>query len=144
VAARARLQSRQRPVGRGVHGPARGKPVAASDPVQRDAQRLPKVPESLAPCDGAGHQVAPAELEALLATHPLVADAAVVGRPDPERGEIPVAMVVARDELDPEALMAWVAERVAPYKRIREVRLVDAIPRTPAGKILRRLLRVTA
>jgi acyl-CoA synthetase (AMP-forming)/AMP-acid ligase II len=91
-----------------------------------------------------GHQVAPAELEALLATHPLVADAAVVGRPDPERGEIPVAMVVARKELDPEALMAWVAERVAPYKRIREVRLVDAIPRTPAGKILRRLLRVTA
>jgi acyl-CoA synthetase (AMP-forming)/AMP-acid ligase II len=91
-----------------------------------------------------GHQVAPAELEALLATHPLVADAAVVGGPDPERGEIPVAMVVARDELDPEALMTWVAERVAPYKRIREVRLVDAIPRTPAGKILRRLLRVTA
>jgi acyl-coenzyme A synthetase/AMP-(fatty) acid ligase len=40
--------------------------------------------------------------------------------------------------------MTWVAERVAPYKRIREVRLVDAIPRTPAGKILRRLLRVTA
>jgi acyl-CoA synthetase (AMP-forming)/AMP-acid ligase II len=88
-----------------------------------------------------GHQVAPAELEGLLATHPLVADAAVVGRPDPERGEIPVALVVARDELDPDALMAWVAERVAPYKRIREVRCVDAIPRTPAGKILRRRLR---
>jgi acyl-CoA synthetase (AMP-forming)/AMP-acid ligase II len=90
-----------------------------------------------------GHQVAPAELEGLLATHPLVADAAVVGRPDPDRGEIPVALVVARDELDPDALMAWIDERVAPYKRVREVRFVDAIPRTPAGKILRRMLRVT-
>jgi len=91
-----------------------------------------------------GHQVAPAELEGLLATHPLVADAAVVGRPDPERGESPVALVVARDEVDPEALMDWIGERVAPYKRVREVRFVDAIPRTPAGKILRRALRVTA
>jgi acyl-CoA synthetase (AMP-forming)/AMP-acid ligase II len=90
-----------------------------------------------------GHQVAPAELEGLLVTHPLVADAAVVGRPDPERGEIPVALVVARDELEPDVLMAWIAERVAPYKRVREVRFVDAIPRTPAGKILRRRLRVT-
>jgi acyl-CoA synthetase (AMP-forming)/AMP-acid ligase II len=90
-----------------------------------------------------GHQVAPAELEGLLATHPLVADAAVVGRPDPQRGEIPVALVVARGELDPGALMAWVAGRVAPYKRVREVRFVDAIPRTPAGKILRRALRLT-
>jgi acyl-CoA synthetase (AMP-forming)/AMP-acid ligase II len=91
-----------------------------------------------------GHQVAPAELEGLIATHPLVVDAAVAGRPDPERGEIPIALVVARDELDPDVLMAWVAERVAAYKRIREVRFVDEIPRTPAGKILRRLLRVTA
>jgi acyl-CoA synthetase (AMP-forming)/AMP-acid ligase II len=90
-----------------------------------------------------GLQVAPAELEGLLATHPLVADAAVVGRPDEQRGEIPVAVVVAREELDPSELMAWVGERVAPYKRIREVRFVDAIPRTPAGKILRRRLRVT-
>ena len=90
-----------------------------------------------------GFQVAPAELEGLLATHPLVADAAVVGRPDPERGEVPVALVVARDGLDPDTLMDWIGERVAPYKRIREVRLVDAIPRTPAGKILRRVLSVT-
>jgi acyl-CoA synthetase (AMP-forming)/AMP-acid ligase II len=91
-----------------------------------------------------GHQVAPAELEGLLGTHPLVADAAVVGRPDPARGEIPVALVVARAELEPDALMAWVGARVAPYKRVREVRFVDAIPRTPAGKILRRALRITA
>ena len=85
-------------------------------------------------------QVAPAELEAVLATHPAVADAAVVGRPDEASGEVPVAAVVARDALDPDDLMAWVAARVAPYKRIRAVRFVDAIPRTPAGKILRRAL----
>jgi acyl-CoA synthetase (AMP-forming)/AMP-acid ligase II len=85
-------------------------------------------------------QVAPAELEAVLATHPAVADAAVVGRADAASGEVPVAAVVARDALDPEDLMAWVAARVAPYKRIRAVRFVDAIPRTPAGKILRRAL----
>jgi acyl-CoA synthetase (AMP-forming)/AMP-acid ligase II len=91
-----------------------------------------------------GHQVAPAELEGLLAAHPLIADAAVVGRPDPERGEIPVAIVVARGDVEADALTAWIAERVAPYKRIRDVRFVDAIPRTPAGKMLRRLLRVTA
>jgi acyl-CoA synthetase (AMP-forming)/AMP-acid ligase II len=85
-------------------------------------------------------QVAPAELEALLATHPAVADAAVVGRPDDASGEVPVAAVVARDALEAEDLMGWVAARVAPYKRIRAVRFVDAIPRTPAGKILRRAL----
>ncbi len=86
------------------------------------------------------NQVPPAELEALIATHPAVADVAVVPRPDPDHGEIPVAVVVARGELDAAALMAWVAERVAPYKRIRAVRFADELPRTPAGKLLRRLL----
>jgi acyl-CoA synthetase (AMP-forming)/AMP-acid ligase II len=86
-------------------------------------------------------QVAPAELEALLATHPGVADVAVVPRPDERCGEVPVAVVVARGDLDGDALMAWVAERVAPYKRVRAVRFVDAVPRTPAGKILRRVLK---
>ena len=87
------------------------------------------------------HQVAPAELEALLATHPGVAECAVVARRGRalRRGARGV-VVVARGELDGDALMAWVAERVAPYKRVRAVRFVDAIPRTPAGKILRRLL----
>ena len=85
-------------------------------------------------------QVAPAELEAVLATHPLVVDAAVIGRPDPATGEAPVAVVVTREPLDARDLRAWVAARVAPYKRIRAVRFVDAIPRTPAGKILRREL----
>jgi acyl-CoA synthetase (AMP-forming)/AMP-acid ligase II len=85
-------------------------------------------------------QVAPAELEAVLATHPAVADAAVVGRPDEACGEVPVAAIVAREAIDTEDLMAWVAARVAPYKRVHAVRFVDAIPRTPAGKILRRVL----
>jgi acyl-CoA synthetase (AMP-forming)/AMP-acid ligase II len=88
-----------------------------------------------------GYQVAPAELEALLTAHPAVADAAVVAAPDRDRGEIPVAFVVPRGELDPEAVCAWVKERVAPYKRIRELHTVEALPRTPAGKLIRRRLR---
>jgi acyl-CoA synthetase (AMP-forming)/AMP-acid ligase II len=85
-------------------------------------------------------QVAPAELEALLLAHPGVADAAVVPRPDPQRGEVPVAVVVARGELDDEELMAWVAARVAPFKRIHAVRRAEVLPRSPAGKLLRRAL----
>jgi acyl-CoA synthetase (AMP-forming)/AMP-acid ligase II len=85
-------------------------------------------------------QVAPAELEAVLAGHPQVADAAVVPRPDERTGEAPVAFVVARGPLEPGQLIAWVAARVAPHKRIRAVRLVREIRRTPSGKILRRLL----
>ncbi|MCB1956873.1 MAG: AMP-binding protein [Rhodocyclaceae bacterium] len=88
-----------------------------------------------------GYQVAPAELEALLATHPAVADCAVVPEPDNDCGEIPKAFVVRREPLDEDALMAWVAERVAPYRRIRRVVFTDAIPKSPSGKILRRLLR---
>ena len=90
-----------------------------------------------------GHQVAPAELEALLAAHPAVADAAVVGREDPEDGEVPVAVVVPRPGADPDPgdLLAWVAERVAPHKRLRAIRFAEAIPRTPSGKLLRRALR---
>lgn len=61
-------------------------------------------------------------------------------RPDTSHGEIPVAVVVCRGEIDGEDLMAWVAERVAPHKRIRAVRFVDAIPKTPSGKVLRRIL----
>jgi acyl-CoA synthetase (AMP-forming)/AMP-acid ligase II len=89
-----------------------------------------------------GYQVPPAELEALLVNHPDVADAAVVPMPDETGGEAPKACVVpAGDDLDPDALMAWVAERVAPYKRVRAVEIVDEIPKSPSGKILRRLLR---
>jgi acyl-CoA synthetase (AMP-forming)/AMP-acid ligase II len=88
-----------------------------------------------------GFQVPPAELEALLLTHPAVADAAVVPMTDPEAGEAPKAFVVARGELGADELMSWVAERVAPYKRIRAVEWVDEIPRAASGKILRRVLR---
>jgi acyl-CoA synthetase (AMP-forming)/AMP-acid ligase II len=88
-----------------------------------------------------GFQVAPAELENLLCAHPSVADAAVVGVADEAAGEVPKAFVVARGELAADELIAWVAARVAPYKRIRAVELVGQIPKLPSGKILRRLLR---
>jgi acyl-CoA synthetase (AMP-forming)/AMP-acid ligase II len=84
------------------------------------------------------HAVAPAELEALLTTHPNVADAAVVGRDDNRAGQVPVAVVVARGALDPAELTSWMATQVAPHKRIREVCVVAEIPRTASGKIKRR------
>jgi acyl-CoA synthetase (AMP-forming)/AMP-acid ligase II len=88
-----------------------------------------------------GYQVAPAELEALLLTHPDVLDAAVVGVPHAEGGEAPKAFVVTARPLDGDALMDWVAERVAPYKKIRAVEFIAEIPKSPSGKILRRRLR---
>jgi acyl-CoA synthetase (AMP-forming)/AMP-acid ligase II len=88
-----------------------------------------------------GMQVAPAELEAVLLSHPAVADAAVVPVADAECGEIPCAFVVLKGAATAEALMAHVAERVAPYKRVRRVELVAAIPKSASGKILRRLLK---
>ena len=92
-----------------------------------------------------GYQVPPAELEALLLTHPAVSDAAVVGVPDEEAGELPKAFVVVAEgaELDHDELMAWVGERVAPQKRIRLVEEIDAVPRSASGKILRRELTAT-
>src|SRR5262245_18690659 len=87
-----------------------------------------------------GLQVAPAELEAVLLTHPKVGDAAVVRFPDEEAGEVPKAFVVAREPVDPEELMGFVAERVAPYKKVRQVEFVDEIPKAASGKILRRVL----
>jgi acyl-CoA synthetase (AMP-forming)/AMP-acid ligase II len=86
------------------------------------------------------YQVAPAELEALLLTHPAVADAAVVRYPDDDAGEIPKAFVVLRAPLDADELMTWVAERVAPYKKIRMVEFIHVIPKSASGKILRREL----
>jgi acyl-CoA synthetase (AMP-forming)/AMP-acid ligase II len=88
-----------------------------------------------------GMQVAPAELESVLLSHPAVADAAVVSCPDQEAGEIPRAFVVLKGAVTAEDLMAFVAARVASYKKIRRVDFIDAIPKSPSGKILRRLLR---
>lgn len=88
-----------------------------------------------------GFQVAPAELEAVLRSHPAVADAAVIPLADDECGEVPKAFVVLRADAAPADLMAYVAERVAPYKKIRALELIDAIPKSPSGKILRRVLR---
>jgi acyl-CoA synthetase (AMP-forming)/AMP-acid ligase II len=87
-----------------------------------------------------GYQVAPAELEAILVTHPAVADAAVVRRPDEQAGEVPKAFVVLRAPASAEELMAWVAGRVASYKRVRQIEFIDSIPKSPTGKILRRVL----
>jgi acyl-CoA synthetase (AMP-forming)/AMP-acid ligase II len=91
-----------------------------------------------------GFHVAPAELEAVLLSHPGIADAAIVASPDPEAGEVPKAFLVAKAATDPQALanevLAYMATRVAPYKRVRRYEFIDAIPRTPSGKIIRRAL----
>jgi acyl-CoA synthetase (AMP-forming)/AMP-acid ligase II len=92
-----------------------------------------------------GLQVAPAELEALLLTHPAVLDAAVIRKADDEAGEVPLAYVVLKPDeasraTSGDAIMAWVAERVSPHKRIRYVEFTDQIPKSASGKILRRLL----
>ena len=87
-----------------------------------------------------GFQVAPAELEAILVTHPAVADAAVVRSPDALAGEVPKAFVVLRAPAIGAGADGWMAERVASYKRVRQVEFTDRIPKSPSGKILRRLL----
>jgi acyl-CoA synthetase (AMP-forming)/AMP-acid ligase II len=88
-----------------------------------------------------GFQVAPAELEALLLSHPMIADAAVIGVRDEEGEEVPKAFVVLKEPLSAEAIMEFVAARVAPHKKVRRVEIVDQIPKSPTGKILRRVLR---
>ena len=95
-----------------------------------------------------GFPVAPAEVEAVLLEHPAVRDCGVVAKPDEDAGEIPCAFVVLRDTftastaLDGE-LRAFVADRLAHHKQPREVHFVEAVPRTPSGKVLRRELRKT-
>jgi len=89
-----------------------------------------------------GFGIAPAEIEALLFEHPGVADCAVIGKPDPEAGEVPKAFVVRKDPaLTAEALLDWARGRLAGYKTLHEIALVDAIPKTASGKILRRVLK---
>jgi acyl-CoA synthetase (AMP-forming)/AMP-acid ligase II len=90
-----------------------------------------------------GYQVAPAELEALLLTHSSIADAAVVGAHDAEGEEVPKAFVVVQPgtEITAEEIMVFVAEHVAPHKKIRQVAFIETIPKSSSGKILRKDLR---
>ena len=91
-----------------------------------------------------GFQVAPAEVEAALLTHPAIADAAVIGAPDEEAGEVPLAFVVAAaGQAGPSLaeVQAYLDTRLAHYKQVRQLQVVDEIPKSASGKILRRLLR---
>ncbi|MEV0948018.1 AMP-binding protein [Rhodococcus sp. NPDC049939] len=90
-----------------------------------------------------GYQVPPAELEALLLTHPQIADTAVIGVLDDDGEEVPKAFVVRQPdaELDESAVLEFVAERVAPHKKVRRVEFIDIVPKSAAGKILRKDLR---
>ena len=90
-----------------------------------------------------GFQVAPAEVEAVLHGHPSVLDCAVFGVADEQAGEVPVAAVQLDPDrpVAPEELQRLVADTLANYKQVREVLVVDTIPRLPSGKVLRRVLR---
>lgn len=90
-----------------------------------------------------GFQVAPAELEALLLTHPSIADAAVIGVPDEEAGETPRAFVVVKpgQEVTADDVAEFMQGRVATYKVIHDVVIVPEIPKSASGKILRRMLK---
>ena len=90
-----------------------------------------------------GFQVPPAEIENVLVSHPDIKDAAVIGEPHPEYGEVPVAYVVLQDKasLPPEAIIEYAAQGLAKYKRLAKVVITETIPRSASGKILRRLLK---
>ena len=87
-----------------------------------------------------GFQVAPAELEGVLLDHPAVSDAAVIGKPDAEAGEVPKAFVVLKSQATSQEIIEFAASQLANYKRIAEVEFVGHIPKSPSGKILRRVL----
>jgi len=90
-----------------------------------------------------GRQVAPAMLEGVLLEHPDIVDAAVIGVADEERGEVPRAFVVMRPggAVGADEILAFVEARVAPYERLHSVNFIEQIPKSPSGKILRRVLR---
>lgn len=90
-----------------------------------------------------GYQVPPAELEAILLSHPKIVDAGVIGIPNEKHGEVPLAFVVIaqNQSLSEREVESFVAEQVAAYKRLGGVKFVSSIPRNPGGKIIRRYLR---
>jgi acyl-CoA synthetase (AMP-forming)/AMP-acid ligase II len=90
-----------------------------------------------------GFQVPPAEIENVLVSHPDIKDAAVIGETHPEYGEVPIAYVVLQDKasLSPEAIIEYAAQGLAKYKRLAKVVFTEMIPRSPSGKVLRRLLK---
>jgi acyl-CoA synthetase (AMP-forming)/AMP-acid ligase II len=91
-----------------------------------------------------GFSVAPAQIEALLLEYPAVADVAVIAKPNEDAGEVPKAFVVLKEGYENQSadeLMAWVNGKLATFKNVREVEFIDAIPRNPSGKILRRVLK---
>ncbi|MFB6891913.1 class I adenylate-forming enzyme family protein [Kitasatospora sp. NPDC056327] len=92
----------------------------------------------------AGQNVYPAEVERALRSHPLVADVAVVGVPDEDYGEVPLAYVVADGEVAAAELLRHAAQSLAPYKRPRRIEFIERVPRNPAGKIVKKLLREPA
>ena len=89
-----------------------------------------------------GENVYPKDVEDVLYAHPSVVEAAVIGTPDEHWGEVVTAVVVTRDPVEDEELLSYCRERLAGYKRPRLVRFVEALPRNPSGKILKRELRV--
>lgn len=90
-----------------------------------------------------GFQVPPAELENVLKEHPSILDAAVIGIPDTRQGEVPKAFIVVKEghRLKEDEVLKFVEERVAVYKRVKEVMFLDVLPKNPSGKILRKVLR---
>ncbi|XP_057820944.2 probable CoA ligase CCL5 [Cryptomeria japonica] len=94
-----------------------------------------------------GYQVAPAELEALLLSHPEIADVAVIPFPDKEAGQVPMAYIVRKQgsTLSEATVVEFVSKQVAPYKKVRRVAFVSEIPKTAAGKTLRKdLIKLSA
>jgi acetyl-CoA synthetase len=97
----------------------------------------------------AGHRIGTAEVESALVSHPMVAEAAVVGRPDDMKGQVLVAFVTLKSGVHPapsirEELRAHVAKEIGPVAKPDDIRFAEALPKTRSGKIMRRLLKQIA